>query len=79
MKIPTNYKEVMVDLSPRNGYEPYIIRDKIHVRLPSKDLANRLDGLQAVESKWNFMTRQTLTESQPSIRIDLSQNSFDKF
>ena len=35
---PTNYEEAMVDLSPRNGYEPYIIRDKIHVRLPSNDL-----------------------------------------
>ena len=35
---PMNYKEAMVDLSPKNGYEPYIIRDKIHVRLPSKDL-----------------------------------------
>ena len=34
----TNYEEVMVNLSPRNGYEPYIIRDKIHVRLPSGDL-----------------------------------------
>jgi len=35
---PTNYEEAMVDLSPRNGYEPYIILDKIHVWLPSGDL-----------------------------------------
>ena len=33
-----NYKEAMVYLSPRNGYEPYIIQDKIHVRLPTSDL-----------------------------------------
>jgi hypothetical protein len=35
---PTNYEEEMVDLSPRNDYESYMIRDKIHVRLPSNDL-----------------------------------------
>ena len=35
---PTNYEEEMVDLSPRNDYESCIIRDKIHVRLPSNDL-----------------------------------------
>ena len=35
---PTDYKEAMVDPSPRNGYEPYIIRDRIHVCLPSGDL-----------------------------------------
>ena len=35
---PTNCKEAMVDLSPRNGYEPYKILDTIHVWLPSGDL-----------------------------------------
>ncbi len=25
---PTNYEEEMVDLSPRNDYESYMIRDK---------------------------------------------------
>jgi hypothetical protein len=35
---PTNYEEEMVDLSPRNDYESYMILDKIHVRLPSNDL-----------------------------------------
>ena len=28
----------MTNLSPRNDYESYMIRDKIHVRLPSNDL-----------------------------------------
>ena len=40
---PTNFKEEMVDLSPRNDYESYMIRDKIHVRLPGNDLGDLLD------------------------------------
>ena len=48
---PTDYKEAMVDPSPKNGYEPYIIRDRIHVCLPSGDLENLLDGLHDVEER----------------------------
>ena len=41
----TNYEEEMVDLSPRNDYESYMIRDKIHVRLLDNDLGDLLDGI----------------------------------
>ena len=52
-----NYEEAMVDLVPKNGYEPYIIQNKIHVQLQSNDLVDLLDGLRAVKSKWNFMRK----------------------
>ena len=42
---PTNYEEEMVDLSPRNVYESYMIRDKIHIRLPGNDLGDLLEGI----------------------------------
>ena len=42
---PTNYEEEMVDLSPRNDYESYMIRNKIHVRLPGNNLGDLLDGI----------------------------------
>ena len=42
---PTNYKEEMVNLSPRNGFESFMIRNKIHVRLPDIDLGDLLDGI----------------------------------
>ena len=42
---PTNYEEEMVDLSPRNGYESLVIRNKIHIRLPSIDLGDLLVGI----------------------------------
>ena len=42
---PTNYEEEMVDLSPRNGYESFMIRNKIHIRLPGVDLGDLLDGI----------------------------------
>ena len=42
---PTNYEEEMVDLSPRNGYESFVIRNKIHIRLPGIDLGDLLDGI----------------------------------
>jgi hypothetical protein len=42
---PTNYEEEMVDLSPRNGYESFMIRNKIHIRLPGIDLGDLLDGI----------------------------------
>ena len=43
--IPTNYEEEMVDLSPRNDYESFMIRNKIHIRLPGNDLGDLLDGI----------------------------------
>jgi hypothetical protein len=42
---PTNYEEEMVDLSPRNDYESYMIRNKIHVWLSGNDLGDLLDGI----------------------------------
>ena len=57
MTKPTNYEEEMVDLSPRNDYESCIIRDKIHVDYRVMTWVSLLDGLQAIESKWNFMTK----------------------
>ena len=52
---PTNYEKEMVDLSLRwydyeeemlwRSLESYMIRDKIHVRLPGNDLGDLLDGI----------------------------------
>ena len=52
---PTNCKEAMVDLSPRNGYEPYIILDKSMYDYQVVTWVDLLDGLKAVVRKLNFM------------------------
>ena len=42
---PMNYEEEMEVLSPRNGYESFMIQNKIYVRLPGNDLGDLLDGI----------------------------------
>ena len=77
---PTNYKEAMVNPSPRNGYEPYIILDKIHVWLPSGDLGklSRWPLGRWEQMEFYEKNRYWRNGSRP-IKFDLSRNGFDKF
>ena len=42
---PTNYEEEMMNLSPRNDCESFMIRNKIHIRLPDNDLGDLFDDI----------------------------------
>ena len=73
---PTKYEEAMVELSPRNVHEPYIILDKIHVWLPSGDLGRSSRWPQGRYEQMEFYEKIDADGIATSIEFGLSRSVF---